>query len=167
MQFGKQVSTSKRWFLPILSTKSLFQTVLECGNESRRSRNEVISELWCLNILICSKTQEHIFLSKNKWIYIELGHDRLMLHFIFDQRIRLIVDSWIIIFRSRLFDQWWCIQICPHCAWRRGVAWCIPFDLHRAIEMSPCIYLTRRDHEVVDFTQSRVKNNTEFTNLKI
>ena len=25
--------------------------------------------------------------------------------------------------------------------------------------------LTRRDREVVDFTRSRVKNNTEFTNL--
>ena len=27
--------------------------------------------------------------------------------------------------------------------------------------------MTRRDREVVDFTLSRVKNNTEFTNLKI
>ena len=28
----------------------------------------------------------------------------------------------------------------------------------------PCV-LTRRDREVVDFTRSRVKNNTELTNL--
>ena len=27
--------------------------------------------------------------------------------------------------------------------------------------------LTRRDREVIDFTWSRVKNNTEFTNLRI
>ena len=72
MWFWKQSSMFKRWFLPILSSKSWFQMLSRRGNESRRRRNQVIPRLSCLNNLICSKhprtkffAKEHVNLYRN------------------------------------------------------------------------------------------------------
>ena len=54
----------KRQFLPILSTKSWFQTLYGRGNESRRGRNQEIKGLSCLKLLIYLKHPRIHFLSK-------------------------------------------------------------------------------------------------------
>ena len=47
-----------RFFLPILSMKSHFQTLLGCANESRSEGKQEIQGLRCLNSLISQNTPE-------------------------------------------------------------------------------------------------------------
>ena len=56
------------------------------------------------------------FLSNNILIYRKIGRDHWMRLFVFDQRLRLNTDLWIVVFKLH------------------------PFDLHGTIEMSPCVY---------------------------
>ena len=60
LPFRRWNSTFKRRFLLNLSTKSWFQILLECGNKSRRWRNQEIQTLRCINSLIARNIQEYI-----------------------------------------------------------------------------------------------------------
>ena len=82
---------------------------------SRRSRNQVIQGLNCLNSSIFFKHPR----TSLSWfsIYGEIGRDRWMRLFIFDEWLRFNADSQIIVFKSRLFDFHRTVKMNPRVHW--------------------------------------------------
>ena len=138
MKFGVQDMISSNAFNQFLISNTPWTRKWVEKMKNLRDSQIVVSKPFDLleNARTSFRVEEHFDFIEEIWC------NRQMRRFIFNQRLRLNIDSKIGIFKSRPFDLRWSVKILPCRSWRRGVAWFRLFDLHQTIALNARVHRT-------------------------